>query len=150
MIHDSAFQYSLLFNNESPAYYFPKVESLGERVFNNLTYKQTEPTRSIFLPKLNSLYANSITGATRWVTIGIVILKQKASLLSYDAGPFSIRNSDHAGFYVPQRYFNWYTQDATNWVAGYASYPNSIKTIEDNIDYLVGLGYDRDELLAED
>ena len=52
-------------------------------------------------------------------------------------------------YYVPQRYFNWYTT-ATNWSAAYSAYPNSIQTIEDNIDYLVSLGYDRAELLKDE
>ena len=130
-----AFQFSSLKNH---VYCFPKCESLGNEAFGRLS--NTNPKHRFYFPALLEMHQQSHRNA-----YSIIVLKKQVNLSAYDATQF-VTNV----FYVPQRYFDWYTQTATNWVAAYGSYPNSIKTIEDNIEYLVGLGYDRNELLSED
>ena len=123
---------------------FPEATSIGQEAFGWLTDKLSGDRRSIYLPKLVSMSKLPFSGPLYFKRINYCILKKQVSLSGYDANLFVITI-----FYVPQRYYNWYI-NATNWSAAYANYPNSIKTIEDRIDFLVGLGYDRDELLSED
>ena len=135
-IGDRAFQFSLL--NDVDVYNFPECLSIGSESFGRMG----SGTRKFYFPKLTNIGAD----AFRTTAGGIfhIVLKKQAALSSYMLSSF-LKHT----YYVPQRYFTWYTT-ATNWSAAYAAYPNSIKTIEDNIDYLVRLGYDREELLREE
>ena len=131
---------------------FPNCQTVGTAAFRNMVYGGKNPRRAFFPKSLNIQSGNSFSSSTAWSTITCLVFKQKVTLGTYDSDFFSIRNNANvpiAKIYVPQRYFDWYTT-ATNWAAGYAAYPNSIRTIEDNVDYLVSLGFSREELLRED
>jgi len=130
---------------------FPKLETVGDGCFRNMRYTET-PLRMAIYPKLTSITGYSFAGSTFHVTIALLIFKQPVFLTSYGAEMFSIRNNANilrSKIYVPQALLNHF-QTATNWAAGYASYPNAIKTIEDNLDYLISLGFTREELLRVD
>ena len=130
---------------------FPKCESINPQAFRNMVYSESKP-RKIYLPKLTTLAGNALTSSTVWQTMPTVVFKKQVQLISYSAEFFYIRNNANipaAKIYVPQRYLTHFQTD-TNWVTGYTNYPNAIRTIEDNIEYLVSIGYDRAELLAED
>lgn len=131
---------------------FPNCQTVEAAAFRNMVYEESNPRRVFFPKLLNIPNANSFSSGTSWATIPCLVFKQKVTLGTYAAEFFSIRNNANvpiAKIYVPQRYFDWYTT-ATNWSAGHAAYPNSIRTIEDNVDYLVSLGFSREELLRED
>lgn len=133
-----AFQFTPLIHPVGEPFVFPNVLSIGYECFGR--YNASLPHDvGFYFPKLISM------GNNAWrYRYAKVILKQQCELVRYDSVNFV-----HVVYYVPQRHFNWYTT-ATNWSAGYTAYPNSIKTIEDNIDYLVSLGFSREELLRED
>lgn len=131
---------------------FPNCTEIRTAAFKQMVYSQSNPRRAIFPKLINITSASAFVGSTSWITITCLVFKQKVTLGTYSAEFFSIRNNVNlpiSKLYVPRRYFDWCTT-ATNWSAGYAAYPNSIKTIEDNIDYLVSLGFSREELLRED
>ena len=137
-IDSTAFQITPLIHPVGDPFVFPNVLSIGLECFGRYS---TKPPHDVgfYFPKLISM------GKDAWRhRYAKVILKQQCALVGYLSDSFT-----HTTYYVPQRYFNWYTT-ATNWSAGYTAYPNSIQTIEDNIDYLVGLGYDRSELLKDE
>lgn len=131
---------------------FPNCQTIEPQAFRSMVYNDNNPRRAIFPKLLNIQNANAFSGGTAWVTIPCLVFKQKVTLETYSVEFFSTKNNANTAIsklYVPQRYFDWYTT-ATNWSAGYTAYPNSIRTIEDNIDYLVNLGFSREELLRED
>lgn len=135
---DIAFQFTPLIHPVGEPFVFPNVSSIKHECFGR--YSRVPPHDvGFYFPKLISM------GIDAWrERYAKVILKQQCELVGYEKTSFT-----HTTYYVPQRYSKWYTT-ATNWSAGYAAYPNSIQTIEDNIDYLIGLGYDRSELLKDE
>ena len=137
-IDSIAFQYTPLIHPVGEPFVFPNVLSIGLECFGR--YSESPPHNvGFYFPKLISM------GNDAWRNrYAKVILKQQCALVGYKSSSF-----DRTVYYVPQRYFNWYTT-TTNWSAAYSAYPNSIQTIEDNIDYLVSLGYDRAELLKDE
>ena len=134
----SAFSFCPLIHPVGSPHIFPNILSIDSEGFAR--YNATPPYDiGFYFPKLISM------GSDVWrQRYAKVILKQQCALVNYISTSFS-----RTVYYVLQRYFNWYTT-ATNWSAAYSAYPNSIQTIEDNIDYLVGLGYDRSELLKDE
>lgn len=131
---------------------FPNCTTVNERAFMNMVYSDSLPRKAIFPKLLNLVSGSAFAGSTAHRTIHCLVFKQKVTLGEYNVEFFYIRSgSDNRvnKIYVPQRYFDWYTT-ATNWSAGYSAYPNSIWIIEDHVDYLVSLGFSREELLRED
>jgi hypothetical protein len=139
IIKGTVFFFTPLIHPLGKPFVFPNVLNItGIETFGR--YSQRPPHDvGFYFPKLVSM------GNDSWRNrIAKVILKRQCELIAYASTSFI-----YTTYYVPQRYFNWYTT-ATNWAAGYAAYPNSIQTIEDNIDYLVSLGFSREELLREE
>lgn len=137
-MYTAAFQFTPLIHPVGEPFVFPSVLSIESESFGRYSVSPPHDV-GFYFPKLISM------GDDAWRNrYAKVILKQQCALVRYTSESFS-----RTVYYVPQRYFNWYIT-ATNWSAAYSAYPNSIQTIEDNIDYLVSLGYDRAELLKDE
>lgn len=138
-IGDSAF-YGCGLSSINP-FRFESCETIGFQAFRNMSTMQRQPYNRICLfPKLTTIAGNSFQSSNMYTGMTERILKQKCVLTSADVtGGYSI-------IYIPSALLSWY-QNATNWVDRLNNYPNSIKTIEDNLSYLISRGYTEEELL---
>lgn len=142
LIGDNAFYTAGLLSTNP--FRFEKCETIGVQAFRNMSaLPSTGLQRIVLFPNLKTISGNSFQSSNVLTGMSERILKQKCILTSTDV------SSSYSTIFIPNSLLSWY-QNATNWVDRINSYPDSVKTIEDNLVYLKSRGYTEEELLSID